>query len=145
MSRDDPVLPGPVRCLPGAFAVVSTLGVSMANHLPVPAPGLPAAVVVAAPLAVCLTGVATWRGQPLSGTRLCAVAVLSWVVFSVARLALVDPAAARLIGSPFALLDIGLVWVGSYAVIGAVVYRIDWPAVDPDIPDQRSQPDPADD
>lgn len=133
------------RYLPGGLAIVLTLGVSVSNHLPVPEPGLLMVVALAVPPAALLASVATWSDRGPSAVRLLAVAVLSWVVFSLARLPLLDPAATRIVGSPFALLDFGLVWLGSYAVAGAVVYFVDWPAVDSDADRERSKPEFADD
>ncbi len=133
------------RYLPGVLAIVLTLGVSVSNHLPVLRPGLLMSVALAVPPAALLASAAAWSDRGPSAVRLLAVAVLSWVVFSLARIPLLDPAATRIVGSPFALLDFGLVWLGSYAVAGAVVYCIDWPAVDTDTEQDRTQPDFADD
>ena len=133
------------RYLPGVLAIVLTLGVSVSTHLSVPSPGLLMGVALAVPPAALLASVATWSDRSPSAVRLFVVAVLSWVVFSVVRIPLLDPAATRIVGSPFALLDFGLVWLGSYAVAGAVVYCIDWPAVDSDTERDHSQPEFADD
>lgn len=133
------------RYLAGVLAIVLTLGVSVSNHLPILKPGLLMSVALAVPPAALLASVDARSGRGLSAVRLLAVAVLSWAVFSLARVPLLDPAATRIVGSPFALLDFGLVWLGSYAVAGAVVYCIDWPAVDTDTEQDRAQPEFADD
>jgi hypothetical protein len=134
-----------VHYLPGVLAIVLTFGVSVSNYLPAPEPGLLMGIALAVPPAALLASVDTWSDRGPSAIRLFAVAVLSWIVFSVAQIPLLDPAATRIVGSPLALLDFGLIWLGSYAVSGAVIYCIDWPAVDADTERDRSQPEFADD
>ncbi|MEF8784787.1 MAG: hypothetical protein V5A45_02555 [Haloarculaceae archaeon] len=147
MSRvDDAGFLSALACyLPGLLTIVLTLGVSVSSHLPVARPGLLTSVVLAVPPAALLASVAVWSDWGPSGVRLLVAAVLAWAVFSVARIPLLDPAATRIVGSPLALLDFGLVWLGSYAISGAVVYCIDWPTVESDTERDRSQPGFADD
>lgn len=137
------------RYVPGLLAVVLTVGISLVNHLPVATPGPVMTVVLATLPAVVLASAIVWSDRDPSGLSLLVVAGLSWALFSVARLALVDPAAGRLVGSPYALLDLGLVWLGSYAVVGGIVYGTEWPTFDTDAERdaerERSQPDVADD
>ena len=140
---------GFARYFPGVLAVVLTVGVSVANHLPVPVVGPPTAIALAVPPAAVLASVIVWTDRDPSGACLLVVACLSWGVFSLARIPLVDPVAGRLVGSPLALLDLGLVWLGSYTVVGGVVYGTDWPDVetesDSNTDSDRSRPGPADD
>ena len=145
--RDSDLLEGLLCYFPGVLAILLTVGVSLADHLPVVRPGLPTTIALAVPPAALLASVIVWSDREPSGARVLALAVLSWGVFSLARIPLVDPAAARIVGSPLALLDLVLVWAGSYAVAGAVVYCIDWPAVETPTDDEsdRSQHDVADD
>jgi hypothetical protein len=137
------------RYLPGLLAILLTMGVSLATHLSVAVPGLLTTGLLAVPPAVVLASAIVWSDRDPSGLSLLVVAGLSWALFSVARLALVDPAAGRLVGSPYALLDLGLVWLGSYAVVGGIVYGTEWPTFDTDAERdterERSQPDVADD
>lgn len=123
-------LRGVARFIPGLLLVALTVGVSMADHLPVPNPGMWQTIAIALPPATLVAAVLTWRSRTHSGPKLLACALLAWGVFSLTNGYLLDPAASRLVGAPLALLDIALVWLGSYAVSGAVVYGIDWPAVD---------------
>ena len=139
---------GFVRYLPGVLAVVLTVGVSLANHLPVAQLGMSTAIALAAPPTALLASVAVWTDREPSGVCLLLVACLSWGLFSLARIPLVNPAASHLVGSPVALLDLGLVWLGSYTAVGGVIYGTDWPTLDTDERDterDRSQPDVADD
>jgi len=129
-----------VRYLPGILTIVLTLGVSVTTHLPVPSPGLLAGVALAVPAAALLASVAVLSDRRPSGIRLFAFAGLSWLVFSLARVPLLDPISGRIVGSPFALLDLGLIWLGSYAVACAVVYCVDWPTVDTDTDVERDSP-----
>jgi hypothetical protein len=140
---------GFVQYFPGVLAVVLTVGVSLANHLSTAAIGLPTTIALAVPPAALLASVIVWTDREPSGLQLLVVAGLSWGLFSLARIPLVDPTAGRLVGSPLALLDLALVWLGSYAVAGGLIYGTDWPALDTDAEDDtdgdRSQPDVADD
>ncbi|WP_302081454.1 hypothetical protein [Salinibaculum rarum] len=135
MSRgDDPGFVSEfVRYFPGILTLGLTLGVSVTTHLPIPSPGLLVGVALAVPPAALLASVAVFSDRRPSGIRLFAFAGLSWLVFSLARVPLLDPISGRIVGSPFALLDLGLVWLGSYAVACAVVYCVDWPTVDADM------------
>ena len=149
MSRSDTVefLTCCGRYLPGVLAIVLTVGVSFANHLFVAGIGLPMAVALAVPPVALIASVIVRTDYDSSGVQLLLVAGLSWGLFSLARIPLVDPAAGRLVGSPLALLDLGLVWLGSYAVVGGIVYRTEWPTFDTESERdrERSQPDVADD
>ena len=140
-------LAGFVRYFPGVLAVVSTLGVSILTHLTGLSLGFLTAVTLAVPPAALLASGLAWVDREPSGVHLLLVAGLSWGLFSLARIPLVDPAAGRLVGSPLALLDLGLVWAGSYAVAGGLVYGTDWSTLgaDADTDSDGSQPDVADD
>ncbi len=137
-----------LRYFPGVLAVVLTVGVSLGTHLSVATVAVPTTLALAVPPAALLASAIVWTDRDPSGATLLVVACLSWGLFSLARIPLVNPAAGRLVGSPFALADLALVWLGSYAVVGGIVYGTDWPEPDTDGRDterERSQPDPADD
>lgn len=144
---DTDVLRGFLLSLSGMLAIGLTVGVSLADHLPVARPGLSLTIALAVPPAALLASIVAWSDRDPPGIRLLALAAFAWAIFSLARIPLVDPAASRIVGSPFALLDVGLVWLGSYAVAGAVVYCTDWPTVESVSENERdpSQPEMADD
>lgn len=129
--------------LPGLFAIVLTAGVSLADNTPVPRPGLFQTVVLTFPVVLSVATTFAWSHRRPSPHRLFALAVLSWGVFSLTSGFLLDPAATQVVGSLPALLDLLLVWVGSYAVSGAVVYGVDWPAVDAPAETDVDRPEPG--
>lgn len=133
--------------LPGLIAVALTLGVSVIDHLPVERPSLWQTVALAAVPAVLVAAVIVRSEYEPSGASVLGLAVVSWLVFSVVRFPLLDPAAGNVDGSVYVLADLGLIWVGSYAVAAAVVYGYDWPSIEPptEVEVDRREGDPADD
>lgn len=135
MTRPDPldgetdILQDVIRYTPGLLLIGLTVGVSLVDHFPVNRPSQTMTIGILAVPAVALALGITRSSRDPSGARIAALAVLSWLVFSLARVPLLDPSSTRIAGSIPVLLDLCLVWAGSYAIAAAVVYRIDWPAV----------------